>query len=110
MTAAFPKDQRVADPAYLEWLRRKPCAFCQAPGGEAHHVILKGMGGATQRDDVAVAACRSCHMRCHGQTVVQAGGARRGPIPVEDQKEAARRMRDAFLADNHRARRWEMPW
>jgi hypothetical protein len=88
--APVPKQIRVSDRGYLAWCRRQPCAFCPRPlGGEAHHTIKKGMGGATLRDDRAVPVCRRCHKRCHGETVVEKSGARMPPIQTWIQIRAA---------------------
>lgn len=84
---AFPKAERVEDPDHLEWIRRRPCCFCdrEAPS-EAHHVIHKGMGGANVRDDMTIPVCRGCHKRCHGETVVdhtaRTWRGRLGPIAM----------------------------
>jgi hypothetical protein len=87
---AFPKAERVEDPEYLAWLRRTRCQFCPWPGPcEAHHVILKGMGGATLRDDYAVSACPRCHRRCHA--------TEKPAVDKEVQMFTARRQRAQFL-------------
>ena len=95
---AIAKDERVEDEPYLAWCRTQPCAFClpRRVPAEPHHVLLKGMGGATRRDDLCVPTCRTCHDRCHGVTVVTAGGARLGPIQRSRQLEQAKAHRERY--------------
>lgn len=55
-------------PAYLAWVRDRPCAHCGNPGpSEAHHVIgISGgfLGGKTG-DNLAVPLCTHCHRELH---------------------------------------------
>ena len=93
----FGKDRRVLDPEWIAEVRRHPCRSCKRrPPSEAHHVIPRGMGGASQRDDMVVPMCRRDHMRCEG-LVVSENGLQYAPIPKEQQLEwalewAARRV------------------
>jgi hypothetical protein len=89
------KLDQVEDRDYLRWVRRRPCAFCarRAPS-EAHHTIVKGMGGATLRDDYAAPVCGRCHRRCEGETVYG-----RGPISKAEQLRAAQEHRGTYLAE-----------
>jgi hypothetical protein len=96
---SFAKEARVKDPAYLRWCRVQRCAFCDRHGGEAHHVGGKGMGGARLRDDLAVPACRKCHMRCEGLVVAEKSGQRLGPIGRPRQLRKARAARDRYLRE-----------
>ena len=89
----FSKQRVIDDPAYLAWARAQPCFSCGvSPAGEAHHTIHKGMGGANVRDDMAVPACRRCHMRAHGLVVEG-----KPPIAALTQREAARAARRRYL-------------
>jgi hypothetical protein len=45
---------------YYEALRRDPCAYCGAAGGEIDHISPRGHGGANQWDNTT-GACRSCN-------------------------------------------------
>ncbi len=108
---AFPKAERVEDPEYLDHCRGERCSFCRrsAPS-DPHHVELKGMGGATLRDDRAVPACGDCHNRCHGRTV-WVNGERMGPIPVATQEAAAELARMRYLEGlSDRVRVDPVPW
>jgi transcription elongation factor Elf1 len=56
--------------AYLDWLHTHACCFCGSRDGvQAHHVELRGMGGARRNDATCIPVCAFCHMRCHGQVV-----------------------------------------
>jgi hypothetical protein len=60
-------------------------------GVQAHHVELRGMGGARRNDATCIPVCAFCHMRCHGQVVVDPPAAgscvsiRHEPIPSVQQ-------------------------
>lgn len=77
---------------YLAFVRRLPCYFCRKPGpSDPHHFPPKGRG--VTRDDLTVASCRECHMRCGGQTV-------NGKLPINrsSQDEGVERTRSLFLS------------
>jgi 5-methylcytosine-specific restriction endonuclease McrA len=103
--AAFSKDERIVDEEYLAWCREQHCGFCGAlPPSQPHHVLPRRMGGANQRDDLAMPVCQRCHMRCDGQTVEGMG-----PWPKESQLERAATAREHYqrrrAADNE-----TFPW
>lgn len=100
------KDERVEDADYLGWLRRQHCGFCGArPPSEAHHTLPKRMGGANLRDDLAMAVCQRCHMRCDGQTVEGLG-----PISKETQREQAAAARSHYLRLREVDEELDFPW
>lgn len=107
---AMGKSKRVVDQAYLAWCRYQPCAFCGVHGVfpvEAHHVDKRKMGGAVQRDDRAVPACRICHRRCHGERVQVRGEAHPRPVIYMNRQIAtAKRCRAYYEAKIKRA----IPW
>ncbi len=59
------------DPAYLDFIRSRPCAFCANPAVEPHHT-LKGLRGISEAglrqkgsDYLSIPVCRTCHTRLH---------------------------------------------
>nr|WP_299241430.1 hypothetical protein [uncultured Halomonas sp.] len=66
----FPKTKPFRSRRYLNWVASQPCAMCQAPADEAHHLIgiggYSGMGTKAP-DDLSIPACRSCHEHIHAR-------------------------------------------
>lgn len=94
MAAPQPKSGHLYSEAFLAFVRRKPCAFCEdlyAPSSP-HHYPPKGRG--VIRDDMTIPVCVIDHKRCHGETVEG-----RGPIPEEWQEQAMQATRSAFLEE-----------
>ena len=73
-----PKRPRERDPAYLTFLRAKPCCLCGGKS-EACHIRSSSMdhdkphtGMGTKPDDKwSVPMCRSCHMTQHSGNELQ---------------------------------------
>lgn len=60
----FDKDRRYRNRKYLDFIRKKPCVFCnQPPKSEAHHHLGVLPGGVAEKpsDLMAVPACRTHH-------------------------------------------------
>lgn len=61
----------MRDLAYLEFIRRRPCAFCGSGATEPHHSMkrLRGISeaglGQKGSDYLAIPVCRRCHDRIH---------------------------------------------
>lgn len=96
-----PKTGECLSPVKLAWDRRQRCSFGgthpdgEHAGGESHHYPTKGSLGTT-RDDLTMPICRRCHMRCHGETVVE-DDYRLGPIGHEEQVHAVHVARSRFI-------------
>ena len=94
-----PKLVDVIDPEYLDWIRRRPCAFGCRVGGTAHHTIKKQGGCVVIRDDMTIPVCERHHMRCHGATISDGGfPAAGGAIHVHRQLALAAYYRAMYLA------------
>lgn len=68
------------NPAYLAFIRSRPCAFCVNPVSEPHHAVkrLKGISEAGLQekgsDYLTIPICRRCHLRLHnGRLKVERG-------------------------------------
>lgn len=84
--APLMKDGDLISNAYREWVRSLPCACCgRSPRSEVQHAPTRGASGVTN-DLKSHPACRRCHVRCGGQSVVERG-QRLPPIPLADQLE-----------------------
>ena len=68
--APLAKDGRLESPTWLGFVRRLPCAFCDAPAPSApHHYPQKRMGSANVDDSRTCPVCTPCHRRCEGEWV-----------------------------------------
>src|SRR5437899_767796 len=67
---AFPRPSRLKDPAYLRWVRLRPCVACGSAFGaawrpaHAHHTVTKGAGGSDYR---TVPVCWKHHAELHNR-------------------------------------------
>ncbi len=56
---------KVIDKKYTEWIKTRPCAFCNTPPpSEPHHVRgIDGMPGTSRKpsDHLVLPACHDCH-------------------------------------------------
>ena len=63
-----PKPKTWRSKPYRDWIKHKPCLFCdKPPPNDAHHVLgilLRGMG-TKPSDSVCIPACRTCHRKEH---------------------------------------------
>ncbi|WP_227520420.1 hypothetical protein [Marinobacter sp. LV10R510-11A] len=52
---------------YLDWVKTQPCAMCQRPADDPHHIIGVGLGGMgmTAPDLLAMPLCREHHNEIH---------------------------------------------
>lgn len=79
------KSGELISRVYSDWVRSLPCAFCaRPPRSEQHHYPTRGARGSIN-DVRSAPACRRCHIRCGGETVVH-DGKRLSPIlPFEQE-------------------------
>lgn len=70
------REPRLVDPAYLRWLRKKPCCVCGKPApSDAAHIRFgseaygkRNVGMAEKPDDRwAIPLCRECHTSQHSE-------------------------------------------
>lgn len=62
------KQKSYRSKKYLKWVKTLPCANCQSPADDAHHLIGVGhMGGMGTKapDNTAIPLCRGCHTMIH---------------------------------------------
>ncbi len=52
---------------YLDYLKDKPCVWCEATGrNDAHHIGGLGSGMGTKNSDLTcITLCRKCHTQLH---------------------------------------------
>ncbi|EQB98772.1 DUF968 domain-containing protein [Photorhabdus temperata] len=62
-----PKLQRWQNAKWLQWVKSQPCAGCQRPADDPHHIIGHGQGGmGTKAHDLfTIPLCRECHDELH---------------------------------------------
>jgi hypothetical protein len=71
--AAQPKTRRHQNPAYLGFVRAKPCCACGAPPqSDPHHWSIRGRKGIALKpdDERTVPLCRGCHDHFHAHTTL----------------------------------------
>jgi hypothetical protein len=57
---------RRENPAYLQYIREQPCAFCGAAApSDPHHWNGRGPRDEKRNDYETIPACRLCHERFH---------------------------------------------
>ncbi|MDE9553394.1 DUF968 domain-containing protein [Xenorhabdus bovienii] len=63
----LPKLQRWRNTQWLQWVKSQPCAACQRPADDPHHIIGHGQGGmGTKAHDLfCLPLCRECHDDLH---------------------------------------------
>jgi len=61
------KKQRWRSKVYTAWVKTLPCAICEAPADDAHHLMghLAGIMGSKAPDWAVIPVCRTCHEMCH---------------------------------------------
>ncbi len=67
---AVPKKTPGRDPAYLDFVRAKPCCVCSAPPpSDPHHIAPRGQKGMGTKvsDYHAAPLCRKCHSTWHAR-------------------------------------------
>jgi len=62
-----PKDKRVVDQVYIDWIKSLDSVGNAGPGGDAHHIIGFGLSGAalTPDDYFAIPLSRGEHILLH---------------------------------------------
>ena len=67
MSLAIPKQKRVLDPGYLNWVKTLNCFGCNAPADTAHHIKGYKLCGAGRKADdyLTMPMCNGCHTLLH---------------------------------------------
>ncbi|MDF7657614.1 DUF968 domain-containing protein [Erwiniaceae bacterium L1_54_6] len=70
-----PKRKRWVNEKYTRWVKAQPCACCNKPADDPHHIIGHGQGGmGTKAHDLfVIPLCRAHHDELH-----------RGPVAFEE--------------------------
>lgn len=66
-----PKRRRWENKKYTRWVKAQPCACCQNPADDPHHLIGYGMGGMSTKahDLFVIPLCRAHHDELHADPV-----------------------------------------
>jgi len=66
-----PKRRRWVNEKYTRWVKTQPCACCNQPADDPHHLIGHGQGGmGTKAHDLfVIPLCRAHHDELHANPV-----------------------------------------
>jgi hypothetical protein len=67
----FRERQKRIVEDYLNFLRLKPCLFCDRPDASPHHLVSRKWREPTRDDFLCVPACRRCHTEIHSLGLVR---------------------------------------